>query len=108
VEDRWDARNRVSMGANGEAKGFGSGHPKEQKYKLRNEQSRLRREEVGYVPIKSHIRVLGPILSPNRPMEAPPRKLSNEHNACWSGVRNSVSPGISHNLASARASYTNR
>ena len=44
------------------------------------------REEMGYVPVKSHIRVLEPILSPNRPMEAPARKPSREHNACWSGL----------------------
>ena len=61
--------------------------------------------QAGYVPVKSHVRVLGPILSPSRPIEAPARKLTREHNACWSAIRNVVFPGSSHNLASARASY---
>ena len=39
-------------------------------------------------------------------MEAPPRKLSREHNACWSAMRNDLSSGVSRNRASARASYT--
>ena len=59
-------------------------------------------------PVKSQVRVLEPILSPSRPMKAPARKLTREHNACWSAVRNVVSPGVSHNLASARPSYERR
>lgn len=35
-----------------------------------------------FLPVKSHIRVFEPILSPNLPMKAPPRKPSKEHNAC--------------------------
>ena len=61
-----------------------------------------------HVPVKSQTLVFEPILSPSLPMKAPPTKLRREHNACWSAVRNVVSPGVSHNRASARASYTNR
>ena len=38
------------------------------------------------LPVKSHILVFGPILSPNLPMKAPARKLNREHNACRSAV----------------------
>ena len=58
-----------------------------------------------YVPVKSHILVFGPILSPSLPMRAPPRKLSREHNACWSDLWNVRSSGVSRSRASARASY---
>jgi len=93
-------------GRAGSEEEFRSEHPREQEYEFWSEQKvefRFRTQK-GYVPVKSHVRVLEPILSPSRPIAAPPKKLTREHNACWSAMRNVVSPGVSHNLASARAS----
>ena len=50
------------------------------------------------------MRVLGPILSPNLPIKAPPRKAKREQSACRSEIRKLVSRGVSHNRATARAS----
>ena len=51
------------------------------------EMSKVTSNELGgYTPVKSHIRVLEPILSPNRPTKAPATKPSREHNACLSEV----------------------
>lgn len=57
-----------------------------------------------YVPVKSQIRVLLPILSPSLPRKAPTRKLNREHSACRSEIRKLLSRGSSHNRATASAS----